>query len=105
MGCLCAGQMVDRFRGGTEIEYRRHGSEAGMHEAEPEWISLPWDDVQEAADLAFSVWVGQPELSWAKQAWQALTEAKLTRYCNEAERYRVLFRLLVLGGIYSDFCD
>ena len=49
--------------------------------------------------------VGQPELTWAKSAWQLLTDAKLTTYRSELERYEVLFRLLVLAGIYSDFCD
>jgi hypothetical protein len=64
-----------------------------------------WDDVQPAAALAFHIWVGQPELAWAQRAWHALTEAKLTTYRNELERYEVFFRLLVLGGVYLDFCD
>jgi hypothetical protein len=76
-----------------------------MCDAEPGSMSVPWDEVEGAAELAFNVWVGQPELGWAKQAWQVLTQTKLTNYSNEAGRYRVLFRLLILGGIYSDFCD
>ena len=65
---------------------------------------VDWAEVGSAAELAFSIWVDQPELAWAKLAWQKLAEAKLTTYGNELERYEVLFRLLVLGGIYSDFC-
>ncbi len=49
--------------------------------------------------------MGQPELIWAKQQWDTLSRLKLTLYQDEFERYTVLFRLLVLGGIYSDFCD
>ncbi len=66
---------------------------------------LSWDEVLDVAKSAFNVWVGQPELQWAKRAWQVLQDANLTRYRTELERYSVLFRLLVLGGIYSDFCD
>lgn len=32
---------------------------------------LSWNEVEPATEgkKAFSVWVGQPEVSWAKQAW------------------------------------
>ncbi len=76
-----------------------------MAEEVPAPTIVPWDEVQGAASLAFHTWAEQPELAWAKSAWQVLTEAKLTTYRSELERYEVLFRLLVLGGIYSDFCD
>jgi hypothetical protein len=76
-----------------------------MEEQIPTRLNVPWDDVKDTASLAFHVWVEQPELAWAKSAWQVLTIAELTTYRSELERYEVLFRLLVLGGIYSDFCD
>lgn len=66
---------------------------------------VDWADVEGVAKLAFHIWTGQPELAWAKRAWQILGDAKLTTYDNEPEHYQVLFRMLVLGGIYSDFCD
>jgi len=67
--------------------------------------TVDWADVESVARLAFNVWVDQPELTWVKRASQVLTNAKLTTYQTELERYQVLFRLLALGGIYSDFCD
>jgi hypothetical protein len=71
----------------------------------PKRTSVPWHEVQEVAASAFHIWTGQPELAWAKRAWQILTDAKLTTYENELGHYEVFFRMLVLGGIYSDFCD
>jgi hypothetical protein len=68
-------------------------------------MTVSWDEVKDAANRAFHVWVEQPELIWAGKAWAMLHDAKLTTYANELERYQVLFRLLILGGIYSDFCD
>ena len=76
-----------------------------MEEEIPAPTNVPWDQVKDAAALAFNIWLEQPELSWAQSAWQLLAEAKLATYRSEFERYEVLFRLLVLGGIYSDFCD
>jgi hypothetical protein len=67
--------------------------------------TVDWAEVESVARLAFNIWIAQPELVWAKHAWQVLANAKLTTYQTELERYQVLFRLLVLGGIYSDFCD
>ena len=49
---------------------------------------------------------GWTSRNWYRpKAWAILHHAKLTCYTSELERYQVLFRLLVLGGIYSDFCD
>jgi len=76
-----------------------------MEEQTPSRSNVSWGEVKDAASLVFNIWVGQPELAWAQRAWQILNEAKLTTYSSELERYEVLFRLLVLGGIYSDFCD
>jgi hypothetical protein len=68
-------------------------------------MTVSRDEVKDAANRAFHIWVEQPELIWAEKAWAMLHDAKLTAYTNELERYQVLLRLLVLGGIYSDFCD
>jgi hypothetical protein len=66
---------------------------------------MAWEDVAKAAGDIFNVWDGKPELQWAELAWQKLQEAGLTGFCGELERHIVLCRLLVLGGIYWDFCD
>lgn len=66
---------------------------------------VEWEEVARLADDAFDVWSGQPELLWAKQAWKVLAKAGLTAYRNKVEHHPVLFRLLALSGIYSDFCD
>lgn len=66
---------------------------------------LTWDEVERAANEMFSVFVGRPELAWGKQAWQFLSEAGLLDIETEFDRHRALFRLLVLGGIFRDFCD
>lgn len=64
-----------------------------------------WKDVVESADKAFSVFLPQVGLKWARNAWAILSKSELTSYSTEMERYSVLFRLLVLAGIYRDFCD
>jgi hypothetical protein len=66
---------------------------------------VSWDEVQPAANRAFAVWLGHPELVWAEKAWALLGDAKLTAYATEVDRCQVLCRLLVLGGIYRDFCE
>lgn len=66
--------------------------------------TLTWNDVADAADLAFNIWVGQPELRWAKQAWELIIKAGLATYTNELERCKAVTRFLALGGLYHDFC-
>lgn len=70
----------------------------------PNPLRLEWSDVEVAAKAAFNVWVGTPELVWAKQAWRILETHSLADYSEEFERHTVAFRFLVLGGIYRDFC-
>ena len=60
--------------------------------------SVNWEDIAYAGDDIFNVWFGNPELLWAKAAWQKLQEAGLTAFGTELERHVVLCRLLVLGG-------
>ena len=65
---------------------------------------LSWEDVEEAANLAFDVWLHRRERVWAKQTWEAFSQAGLTRYANELQRHVVVVRFLVLGGLFRDFC-
>lgn len=67
-------------------------------------MRLQWIEAEAAANEAFNVWVGRPELAWAKQAWHVLEMRGLADYSDEFERHTVAFRFLVLGGIYRDFC-
>jgi len=67
--------------------------------------TLTWDDLELAANQAFSIWVDQPELHWAKAAWQILTDAGLADYVGDLDRHRAIIRFLALAGIYSDWCD
>lgn len=66
---------------------------------------IGWDDLKEAAKIVFSVRIDQPELQWAKDAWGILDKHKLNAYTDEFERHEVIFRFLVLGGSYHDFCN
>lgn len=65
---------------------------------------LTWDEIESAAARAFSIWTGQPELRWAKEAWQILSDAGLAAYEGELDRHRAIIRFLALAGIYSDWC-
>ncbi|MBN1125073.1 MAG: hypothetical protein JXA82_08695 [Sedimentisphaerales bacterium] len=47
----------------------------------------------------------KPGLHWGKEAWAILEKAGLTRYTGEFERYDCIFRFLMLGGLYREFCD
>ncbi len=67
---------------------------------------VEWENIAEAAACIFNVWSKQqPELEWAKSAWQHLREYGLTRYSTDVDRHVVQCRLLALGGIYQDFCQ
>jgi hypothetical protein len=65
---------------------------------------VAWDDLRDSADLAFAIWVDQPELRWARQAWSSLERAGLTSYVNERQRHRVLVRFVALADLYHEFC-
>jgi len=65
---------------------------------------LEWSDLEECAQSAFDVWVGQPELSWAREAWESLARQGLASYINELEKCRAKIRFLALAGIYHDWC-
>jgi len=65
-------------------------------------MRFPWEDPSVSM---FDVWIGQPELAWARKAWTALERKGLTLFSNELERTRVLIRAMTLGTIYREFCD
>ena len=65
-------------------------------------MRFPWEDPSVSM---FDVWIGQPELAWARKAWIALERRGLTLFSNELERTRVLIRAMTLGTIYREFCD
>jgi hypothetical protein len=65
---------------------------------------LEWADVEAAATLALDIWVGQPELRWAREAWQHLSNADLAQYDNELGRCTAAMRFAALCCIYLDFC-
>ncbi len=65
--------------------------------------TLTWDDVEPVARVAFKVWVGQPELRWAKRTWQKLTTAGLATYSNELGYTQAALRFIALACIYNDF--
>jgi hypothetical protein len=67
--------------------------------------ALDWSEVEPAAKLAFSIWIGQPELIWAKKAFDVLVAARLVESTDVFSRHIAFFRVLVLGGIYRDFCQ
>ena len=68
-------------------------------------MRVTWNDIAECADRAFSVFLPQVGLKWARRTWAILTKSGLTSYTTETQSYIVLFRFLVLAGIYRDFCD
>jgi hypothetical protein len=65
---------------------------------------LSWDDVEPLAKATFNIWVDQPELGWAKEAWGKVTEAGLAEYDTEPDRCRVFARFMVLASFYRDWC-
>ena len=66
---------------------------------------LDWSVVDRLAKLAFDIWTGQPELIWAKKAFDVLAAAGLVEDTDAFSRQIAIFRVLALGGIYRDFCD
>jgi hypothetical protein len=65
---------------------------------------LGWEDVLPAAEVAFSIWVGQPEIRWAKTAWRHIMKAGLANYANELEYCKACLRFLALADVYYDWC-
>jgi hypothetical protein len=68
-------------------------------------MPLEWSVVEPSAKLAFGIWMGQPELIWAKKAFDVPVAAGLVEETDPFSRHIAFFRVLVLDGIYRDFCD
>jgi hypothetical protein len=73
-----------------------------VESSEPQTLS--WEEIAGAAREMFNVWVDQPELRWARNAWELLSLVGLTRYSNPAELTIVKLRLMALSAFYRDFC-
>jgi hypothetical protein len=67
--------------------------------------ALDWNVVEPAAKLAFDIWMGQPELIWARKAFDVLVATGLVDETDAFSHHIAVFRVLVLGGIYRDFCE
>jgi hypothetical protein len=67
-------------------------------------LSLDWAAVYPLAQRIFTLWPGQPELSWVRASWGMVWQCELADYADDFERWGVLFRFLALAGIYFDFC-
>lgn len=65
---------------------------------------LTWSEVEAGARLAFHIWRGQPELGWARMAWDHLVSAGLTIFESEAERCRAALRFMTLAAVYHRWC-
>jgi hypothetical protein len=65
---------------------------------------LRWSTIAEDAKELFDVWVNQPELAWAKKAWEHIETAGLTVHINDVERTLVLIRLVALAAFYHSWC-
>jgi hypothetical protein len=84
----------------------QRGEDREEAQSEPERRhALDWIVVEPAAKLAFDIWMGQPELIWAKKAFDVLVAAGLVEGTDAFSRHIAIFRVLVLGGIYRDFCE
>jgi hypothetical protein len=66
--------------------------------------NLEWNEIKKTAEEIFDVWVGNPELNWAHEAWEILSKQGLAKYDNEVEKQIVIVRLFVLGTLYYEFC-
>jgi hypothetical protein len=66
--------------------------------------TLSWDDVLPAAQIAFCIWVGRPELRWAKKAWMHIVKAGLAEYKTGAGYCKACIRFLSLADLYYDWC-
>lgn len=67
--------------------------------------ALPWDEVENAAKKMFTLWGGDGELAWAKEAWMHLSAAGLTANYSLEDLTRTQLRLVTLAYVYDRFCD
>ena len=80
-------------------------SKAPLDAIEIEDMRLGWEEV---ADIAGYLFIDECDdsdgFSWAKFAWQVLSEAGLDRYVLEVERIVCIIRFVALFALYSEFC-
>jgi hypothetical protein len=67
-------------------------------------MNVEWEDVESIAEEAFNIWVGYPEIGWAKRAWSCLIDAHLADGSGPLDRLRSYVRFLVLASLYRDWC-
>jgi hypothetical protein len=78
--------------------------EEDVQEPIAEGRAVAWDDVLPIARRALNIWSDGGEMTWGAHAWAALTAAGLTRAVTEADRARIVCRLLALAVLYQQFC-
>ena len=95
----------------AQIEARQESTDAEAEDGveahnEPEHgDALSWELVETGVKLAFDIWMGQPELVWAKKAFAFLVTTGLVEDTDAFSRHLAIFRVMVLGGIHRDFCE
>jgi hypothetical protein len=65
---------------------------------------IDWEEVEEAAEKLFCVWLCGSELAWAKEAWGYLSANGLTSRETVIEEAATKLRLVTLAKIYHEFC-
>ena len=75
-------------------------TEALLHEN-----AIPWTLVETTTRAAFNIWVGQPEIEWAKAAFHNLARAGLLDDSSPLTRQLAVLRVLATAGIYHDSCE
>jgi hypothetical protein len=85
-------ELIERLYGGAP------SSTAGSR------TSVTWQEVLPIARESFDIWIGSPEIHWARQAWACLTGAGLTSALSPLDRLLSYVRFLVLASFYRDWC-
>jgi hypothetical protein len=108
---LTDGPSKEGRRPADQIEAPEKDTDAGDEETEASHNefertnALSWEDVEGSVKLAFDIWTDQRKLAWAKQAFDLLVSAGLAEDTDAFSRHQGIFRVMVLGGIYRDFCE
>ena len=66
--------------------------------------TVSWEEIEPLARTTFDIFVGQPEVRWAEQAWGHLERAGLTAGATCLDVARCHVRMLVLASLYRDWC-
>lgn len=67
--------------------------------------TLSWFDIEPTARKVFSIWMGHPEINWAKQAWDYVINQGLANYSDESEKTWAVVRFIALASIYLRYCE